>query len=295
MESGISTKWTEFFMRALTGVAVALCSVGFVAPAYNVEIGSWDGIALLVGLGISAACATCLLLSNSMAANAPICFGGNKWGSGWLCIALCAGFGAVSMYSMHLGWEVFKHLIAERYSLPGDAEMGIAFFIIAYAKPGVNWVIHAMKQVKIAFDVAESDKDRLERERRAERLAGIDAKQRRNQEAESRRSQFRAVPQVALAALATTGIPVAANAESRESHRFPIEEATRSAPASTESEAHAAHGWKGPRDKEKWNRFKECVDAGLTDQKDIASRVGIPTTTAHRWWHMMHGGQAANA
>jgi hypothetical protein len=291
MEFGISTKWTDIFMRALTGVAVGLCLVGFVVPAYDPESGRFDGWAAFAGIGLSAGCALCLLISNAMAANAPICFGGGKWFSGAICIAAFVGGGVVSMNAMHLGWEVFKALIAGRYTLPADEHMAFAFMFVAFAKPGINWVIHAMEEIKWSRKLAEENKDRAERERRAERLAESEGRVRRAQEAESRRKNFRAVSTTAMAATAAFGIHGAAAAESP---GFPLEESARTAPESADIQAHAAHGWKGPRDQAKWNLFKEAVRRGMT-QKEIAEDLRLPTTTVHRWWHMLHPPEAANA
>lgn len=294
MESGISTKWTDIFMRALTGVAVLMCAVGFVAPAYNSESGAIDFMAVIVGIGLSAACALCLLISNAMAANAPIVFSGGKWLSGLICVGCFVGGGLISMNAMHLGWEVFKTVINGRYTLPSDQQMNFAFLFVAFAKPGINWVIHAMEEIKWNRKVAEEDKERGIRERREERLMESETRAKRNLEAESRRRGIHVVPKVAMAAAAATGIPGIAAAESP---RFPMEDAAKVGAESADTEAHAAHGWKGPRDQVKWNLFKEAVRRGMTNQKEIAETIGIPTTTAHRWWNAMHASQpqAANA
>lgn len=281
-------------MRALTGVAVLMCAVGFVAPAYNMESGAVDGMAVFVGIGLSAACALCLLISNAMAANAPVVISEGKWLSGLICVGCFVGGGLISMNAMHLGWEVFKTVINQRYTLPSDQQMNFAFLFVAFAKPGINWVIHAMEEIKWNRKIAEEDKERGIRERREERLMESENRTRRNLEAESRRKQFRVASTTALAAAAVTGIPASAHAESP---RAPLVESAHVSAASADDEAHAAHGWKGPRDKVKWNLFQEAVRRGMTDQKEIAEAVGIPTTTAHRWWHAMHGTaqSAANA
>ncbi len=278
-------------MRALTGVAVLMCAVGFVAPSYSAESGAVDWMAAFVGIGLSAACALCLLISNAMAANAPVVISEGKWLSGLICVGCFVGGGLISMNAMHLGWEVFKTLIDNRYTLPSDQQMNFAFLFVAFAKPGINWVIHAMEEIKWNRKLAEEDKEREDRNRRADRLAESEGRVKRSQEAESRRRGIHVVPKVAMAAAAAAGIPGIAAAESP---RFPVEETARSAPASADVEAHVAHGWKGPRDQAKWNLFKEAVRRGL-DQKEISEATGIPTTTVHRWWHMMHGGaEAAN-
>lgn len=279
---GISTKWTDIFMRALTGVAVFMCAVGFVVPAYNAESGAFDLWAAFAGIGISAACALCLLISNTAAANAPVVFSGGKWLAGVICVVVCIGGAMVSMHAMHLGWNVFSTLIGDRYKLPSDQEMNFAFAFVSFAKPGVNWVIHAMEEIKFARQQAESDKDRAERARREDRLAESEGRRQRNQEAEERRNRMHVVPKAAMALAAATGIPAAAAAESP---RFPTEDAARVSAESADIEAHAAHGWKGPRDKEKWALFKECVRRGMP-QKEIAEELDLPTTTVHRWWHL---------
>jgi hypothetical protein len=173
--------------------------------------------------------------------------------------------------------------------------MNFAFLFVAFSKPGINWVIHAMEEIKWNRKVAAEDKDRAERERRADRLAESETRSKRNLEVESRRRGIHVVPKVAMA-VAAAGIPGIAAAESP---RFPIEETAKVGAESADAEAHAAHGWKGPRDQAAWNRFQEAVRRGMTNQKEIAEAVGIPTTTAHRWWNVMHANanapQAANA
>lgn len=278
-------------MRALTGVAVLMCAVGFVAPAYNLESGAVDWLAVFVGIGLSAACALCLLISNAMAANAPVVISEGKLLSGLICVGCFVGGGLISMNAMHLGWEVFKTVIDGRYTLPSDQQMNFAFLFVAFAKPGINWVIHAMEEIKWNRKVAEEDKERGIRERREERLMESESREKRNREAAERRNQMHVIPKAAMAVAAVTGIPAAANAESP---RAPFVESAHVSSASADDEAHAAHGWKGPRDQEKFQVFKECLRRGMTNQKEIAEAVGIPTTTAHRWFRMMNP-EAANA
>ena len=77
----IKWAWTDTFMRWLTGCAVLLCGLGFVAPAVSPG-GDVQWVALLVGLFLSAGCALCLLLSNASAANAQLYFSTGRWLSG---------------------------------------------------------------------------------------------------------------------------------------------------------------------------------------------------------------------
>lgn len=296
MEFGIAWKWTDLFMRALTGCAVLLCAVGFIAPSFDPESHEINGMAFCVGIGLSAACALCLLLSNAAAADAPVLFRHNRWFSGALAIGVFVGGAMVSMKSMHTGWIVFAELV-RGYPLPSDSDMGWAFAYVAYVKPVVNWIIQAKKSILAELRLAEQDKDRAESERRAERMAESDGRTKRNLEAESRRKQFRVASTATLAAASVIGIPAAANAESMDMPKAPVMESAHVGAESADAEAHAAHGWKGPRDQEKWNLFKECLRRGMTNQKEIAETVGIPTTTAHRWFRMATNGipEAASA
>lgn len=171
----IKWAWTDTFMRWLTGCAVLLCGLGFVAPAVSPG-GDVQWVALLVGLFLSAGCALCLLLSNASAANAQLYFSTGRWLSGLGAAAIFIGGGAVSMTSMHTGWIVFSGWAAG-YPLPSDEHMTWAFGFIAYVKPVVNWNIQALKEIKAERAAAELERakqdafDREMREReRQERL-----------------------------------------------------------------------------------------------------------------------------
>lgn len=163
----IKWAWTDTFMRWLTGCAVLLCGLGFVAPAVSPG-GDVQWVALLVGLFLSAGCALCLLLSNASAANAQIYFSTGRWLSGLGAAAIFIGGGAVSMTSMHTGWIVFSGWAAG-YPLPSDEHMTWAFGFIAYVKPVVNWNIQALKEIKAeraAAEVERAKQDAFDREMR---------------------------------------------------------------------------------------------------------------------------------
>lgn len=149
----IKWQWTDAFMRWLTGCAVLLCGLGFVAPAFSAN-GEVHWLALAVGLFLSAGCALCLLLSNASAANAQIYFASGRWLSGLGAAGVFLGGGAVSMTSMHTGWVVFSGW-ASGYPLPADEHMTWAFAFIAYVKPVVNWNIQALKDIKGEREAAE--------------------------------------------------------------------------------------------------------------------------------------------
>lgn len=271
MGTEISWKWTDVFMRILTGCAVALCAVGFVAPSYSPESESLNWMAFLVGVGLSAACALCLLLSNAMAANAAVFIAHEKWLSAIGAGAVFVGGGLVSMNSMHTGWTVFAQLV-EGYPLPSDEQMGWAFAYVAFVKPAVNWGIQSLKEIKRAQDAQERDREADERERRERRLEA----------AEERRKAFQVIPQAtAAAAIAMGGAGAAAEP-------FPLEPVTHSAPASADSQAHASHGWKGPRDQAKWDALMKLMRDGW-DAIPAFDEVGISHSTGYRWLSHANG------
>lgn len=164
----IKWDWTDTFMRWLTGCAVLLCGVGFVAPAVSLETGEVQWIALIVGLFLSLGCALCLLLSNASAANAQLYFSTGRWLSGIGAAVVFIGGGAVSMTSMHTGWTVFSGW-ATGYPLPSDEHMTWAFGFIAYVKPVVNWNIQALKDIKAERAAAEYEREKQEAFEREQR------------------------------------------------------------------------------------------------------------------------------
>lgn len=265
MGTEISWKWTDVFMRILTACAVGLCAVGFIAPAYSPESGTLNWMAALVGFGLSLACALCLLLSNAMAANAAVFFSHGKWLSGVGAGAVFIGGGLVSMNSMHTGWTVFAELV-KGYPLPSDAQMGWAFAYVAFVKPAVNWGIQSLKEIKRAEDAKERDRDEAERDRR----------EARQQAAEERRRGFQVIPQATAAAALAMGATGAA------AEPFPLEPLSHAAPASADSQAHEAHGWKGPRDPAKWDALMGLIRQGW-EPVDAFREVGVKPSTGYRW------------
>lgn len=157
----IKWAWTDTFMRWLTGCAVLLCGVGFVAPSISLDSGEVNAWAMVVGLFLSAGCALCLLLSNASAANAQLYFSTGRWASGIGAAVVFIGGGAVSMTSMHTGWTVFSGWAAG-YPLPSDEHMSWAFGFIAYVKPVVNWNIQALKDIKAERAMAEHERAKQE-------------------------------------------------------------------------------------------------------------------------------------
>lgn len=157
--------WTEQFMRWLTGFAVLLCAVGFIAPAVS---GAVNWVALVVGLFLSAVCALCLLLSNASAANAQLYFTSGRWLSFLVAAGIFIGGGLVSMTSMHMGWTVFSGWVTG-FPLPTDDQMTWAFAFVAFVKPGINWNIQSLKDIKaerMRVEEARAKADAADREAR---------------------------------------------------------------------------------------------------------------------------------
>jgi DNA invertase Pin-like site-specific DNA recombinase len=71
-----------------------------------------------------------------------------------------------------------------------------------------------------------------------------------------------------------------------------LEPVSRTAPEAVAREAHGAHGWRGPRDEKRWERFMEARELGLSPA-EIIRETGLPSTTVYRWAaHLKRAGSA---
>jgi hypothetical protein len=71
---------------------------------------------------------------------------------------------------------------------------------------------------------------------------------------------------------------------------FPFDPISRSEPEDAKTEAHRAHGWRGPRNEKIWERFVEAHELGLSGA-EIIRETGIPSTTVYRWKALLAGEQ----
>ena len=96
---------------------------------------------------------------------------------------------------------------------------------------------------------------------------------------------FQVVPHAAAAAALAMGATAAAEP-------FPLEPVTRTAPASADAQAHASHGWKGPRNQAKWDDLMKLIREGW---EPIAAfeKAGVRPSTGYRWIAHANGNEKA--
>ena len=210
-------------------------------------------------------------LANCMAANAR-----RAWerGSGYrlpaaFFTACFVGFSLLSMSGLHAAWEYVK-THADGAPLPDDGLMRALFWFVAFCEPAMNYGVEALRALHKAEERAD---DR-------ETLDASTEREIRRRDAEARRKAFHAVAAPA-AAVAMATAPAVGVAEAAPL-KFPLDPSSHSAPVEPAMEAHVAHGWRGPRDRAKWDRFMEAHELGLAPA-EIIRETGIPSTTVYRW------------
>lgn len=270
--NGNPWKWTRRFAVGLSISVAGFSAFNFIAPFLPQRVGSGDGsIAipdLLAAMLLAAIVGNAQGLANCMAANARRVGAAGHVTAGKWCWVFCVGFAAMSWFGLHNAWEMVASR-ANGYAFPDPLLMDMLFAFIAVSEPTMNWIVDLLKSLHKA------------EERETERELRNDAQERetRRIDAEERRKNFHVATTTAAAAALAMAIPAA---------EFPIEPVSHSASASADMEAHASHGWSGPRDQAKWELFKEAARRGLTPM-EIHEDTGIPTTTVYRWLARMNG------
>lgn len=233
---------------------------------------------LLAGMLLASIVGNAQGLANCMAANARRVGAAGHESAGKWCWAFCVGFAAMSWFGLHNAWAMVQ-ASATGYAFPDPLLMDALFLFIAVSEPTMNWIVDLLKSLHAADVRAEDAHSRaVAREEAAERES-------RQRDAEERRRGFHTVSTGAAAAALAMGsaaVPVG---------EFPIEPVSHSAPASADIEAHAAHGWRGPRDQVRWNLVKEAHRRGLSPS-EIVEDTGVPSGTVYRWLAHLNG-QAA--
>lgn len=262
MDVGRPWKWTRRFAVGLTVSVAGFSAFGALAPHIPME--AWAP-PLAAGLLLACFYGNAQGLANCMAANCRLAW--EKRAAGNVAPALfffvCfAGFALLSMSGLHSAWE-YVRAHSEGAPLPDDGLMKALFFFVAFSEPAMNYGVQALKSLQKA---EEREDDRQAMSDAAEREA-------RQRDAEARRKGFHAVSTTAAAAALALAVPAS---------EFPLDPISHSAPVSTTREAHAAHGWKGPRDQAKWDLVMEAHRRGLRPM-EIVEATGIPSTTVHRW------------
>ncbi|MGE0045072.1 MAG: hypothetical protein AB7J28_01695 [Hyphomonadaceae bacterium] len=260
-------KWTRRFAVGLTISVAAFSAWGALAP--HIPTAPWIA-ALAAGALMAALYGNSQGLANCMAANAR-----RAWerGKGFRLPAafftLCfIGFALLSMSGLHSAWEFVK-VNSGGAPLPRDDLMSALFLFVAFSEPAMNYGVEALKTMQAVDERAE---EREMRDAAAEREI-------RQQDADARR---RALHLVAAPASAMALAMAPAAEAAGPATEFPFEPVSHSVPAHAEAHSHAAHGWRGPRDPRRWERFVEAHELGLPPAA-IIRETGLPSTTVYRW------------
>lgn len=275
MSSGKPWKWTRRFAVGLSASVAGFSAFNFIAPFLPGTLWGIPIPDLVAALLLASIVGNAQGLANCMAANARRVGAAGHTKAGKWCWAFCVGFAAVSWFGLHNAWEMVRES-ATGFAFPPALLMDALFAFIAMSEPTMNWVVDLLKGLQQAEERAS---EKAWRDDAAEREA-------RQREADERRKAFHAVgvaiPAAALAAASPTG-------------NFPLEPITHSAPASADEQAHASHGWRGPRDQVKWELVKEAHRRGMSPM-EIVEDTGIPSTTVYRWLaHLNANGKEAAA
>ena len=273
-DSPVPWKWTRRFAVGLTMSVAVFSAWGALAP--HIPMPDW-ATPTAAGVLMAALYGNAQGLANCMAANAR-----RAWvrGSGYrlpsLFFATCfMGFALLSMAGLHSAWEFVK-AHADGAPLPDDNLMRTLFWFVAFSEPAMNYGVEALKALHQAD----------ERAGERETLDAASEREIRQRDAEARRKAFHAVVAPA-AAVAMATAPAMGGAEAA-ALEFPLDPVSRSAPEDVAAEAHRAHGWRGPRDKARWDKFVEAHGLGLSPA-DIIRQTGIPSTTTYRWRRLLTG------
>jgi hypothetical protein len=272
MSVGNPWKWTRRFAVGLTVSVAAFSAFGALAPHIPMAK-DWAPIA--AGMLLACFYGNAQGLDNCMAANGRLAWerrGNGNYVPAIFFFGCFGGFALLSMSGLHSAWEYVRAHATDESALPADWLMKTLFVFVAFSEPAMNYGVQALKSLHKA--------EEREEEAEARRIAA-DAET-RQREAEERRKGFHAV---------STGVAAAALAAAIPAADFPLEPISHSAPASADAEAHASHGWSGPRDQAKWELFKEAVRRGLSPM-EIHEDTGIPTTTVYNWLKRVNGNGA---
>jgi hypothetical protein len=269
IESQIPWKWTRRFAVSLTISVAAFSAWGALAP--HIPMAS-HGAPMAAGGLMAALYGNSQGLANCMAANAR-----RAWASGsgfrlpTLFFTSCfVGFALLSMSGLHSAWEYVK-ANSDGAPLPDDGLMRALFFFVAFSEPAMNYGVEALKGLYKAEERADE----------REILAAAAERESRQRNAETRRRGFHTVA-APMAAMAMAAVSAAESAADAAPGEFPLDPISRSASADPGAEAHDAHGWRGPRDNKRWERFVEGQRLGLSGAQ-IVRETGIPPTTIYRW------------
>jgi hypothetical protein len=274
-DAHIPWKWTRRFAVGLSASVAGFSAFNFIAPFLPDDVAGIPIPDLLAGMLLAAIVGNAQGLANCMAANARRVGAAGHATAGKWCWAFCVGFAATSWFGLHNGWEMVQ-ANAIGYAFPDPLLMDALFAFIALSEPTMNWVVDLLKSLQKA---EEREDEKRVRDEAVER-------EMRQRDAEVRRRAFHAVAAPAAAAAVATA-PAMGSAEVVRPE-IPLDPVSHSAPEDAAMGAHRAHGWRGPRDQERWERFMEGHELGLTGA-EIIRETGLPSTTVYRWRKVLDG------
>jgi hypothetical protein len=149
-------RWSSIFAWGLTLSGAALATGGVIGmfwPHLNI---SWLCVAAFAGMmafGIG--------LVNCSAAGALHALKHRKadgrqvdWAILAPALACCLGFVFATNIGVHMGWEIVKTNAPDGARLPQDAIVDIVFYIFAFAKPAMAWIVEGRKAMDAETEAA---------------------------------------------------------------------------------------------------------------------------------------------
>jgi hypothetical protein len=140
-------RWSSIFAWGLTLSGAALATGGVVGmfwPAINISALCVIAFAGMMAFGIG--------LVNCSAAGALHAIKHKKadgrqidWTVLVPAVATCLGFAFATNLGVHMGWEVVKANAPEGARLPPTATVDMVFYIFAFAKPAMAWIVEGRR------------------------------------------------------------------------------------------------------------------------------------------------------
>jgi hypothetical protein len=157
-------RWSSIFAWGLTLSGAALATGGVIGmfwPHLNI---SWLCVAAFAGMmafGIG--------LVNCSAAGALHALKHRKtdgrqvdWAILAPALACCLGFVFATNIGVHMGWEIVKVNAPDGARLPQNATVDIVFYIFAFAKPAMAWIVEGRKSMDAEVEAARITQRRKE-------------------------------------------------------------------------------------------------------------------------------------
>ena len=165
--------WSSIFAWGLTLSGAALATGGVIGmfwPQLNISWLCVASFAAMMAFGIGLVnCAA----SGAMHAIKHRKADGGKvdWAVLLPALLCCAGFAFATNIGVHMGWEIVKANAPAGATLPPAATVDIVFYIFAFAKPAMAWIVEGRK----AMDAETNATRQAQRRKEAADLAAAEA------------------------------------------------------------------------------------------------------------------------